>query len=78
MSLSQYLKSFSRIRTDKSLKRRSALTTHQTPHQPFLLLSIMDLIAQGSIDINFIESFFELLDTFNKYCNGVMFLGTKT
>jgi hypothetical protein len=35
MSLSQYLKSFSRIRTDKSLKRRSALTAHQTPHKPF-------------------------------------------
>jgi len=30
-------------------------------------LSIMDLIAQGSIDINFIEPFFELLDTFNTY-----------
>jgi putative restriction endonuclease len=49
MSLNQYLKSFSRLRTDKNRKRRSALTAYQVPHKPFLLLSIMDLIAQGSI-----------------------------
>jgi len=35
--------------TDKNRKRWSALTTYQAPHKPFLLLSIMDLIAQGSI-----------------------------
>ena len=57
MSLAQYLKSFSYLRTDKNRKRWSALTTHQTPHKPFLLLSIMDLIAQGSININFIDLF---------------------
>ena len=49
MPLAQYLKSFSRLRTDKNRKRWSALTAHQAPHKPFLLLSIMDLIAQGSI-----------------------------
>ena len=49
MSLDQYLKIFSRLRTDKNRKRWSALTTYQAPHKPFLLLSIMDLIAQGSI-----------------------------
>jgi len=49
MSLDQYLRSFSRLRTDKNCKRWSALTSHQAPHKPFLLLSIMDLIAQGSI-----------------------------
>ena len=55
MSLEQYLKSFSRLRTDKNRKRWSALTTHQAPHKPFLLLSIMDLIAQRLITKNFIE-----------------------
>jgi putative restriction endonuclease len=49
MSLAKYLKSFSRLRTDINRKRCSALTTYQAPHKPFLLLSIMDLIAQGSI-----------------------------
>ncbi len=61
MSLEQYLKSFSRLRTDKNRKRWSALTTYQAPHKPFLLLSIMDLIAQGLITQNFIEPSFELL-----------------
>jgi putative restriction endonuclease len=49
MVLARYLKSFSRLRTDKNRKRWSALTAYQVPHKPFLLLSIMDLIAQGSI-----------------------------
>jgi putative restriction endonuclease len=49
MILDQYLRSFSRLRTDKNRKRRSALTTYQAPHKPFLLLFIMDLTAQGSI-----------------------------
>ncbi len=78
MSLEQYLKSFSRLRTDKNRKRWSALTTYQAPHKPFLLLSIMDLIAQGLITQNFIEPSFELLDTFNTYWNSVMPLGSKT
>jgi len=50
--LDKYLKSFSRLRTDKISKRWSALTTFQAPHKPFLLLSIMDLIAQKSITIS--------------------------
>jgi len=58
MALDQYLKSFSRLRTDKNRKRWSALTTYQAPNKPFLSLSTMDLIAQGSITQNFIESSF--------------------
>ncbi|MFH1672305.1 MAG: hypothetical protein ABIF87_02600 [Pseudomonadota bacterium] len=49
MSLAKYLKSFSRLRTYKDRKKWFELTTYQAPHKPFLLLSIMDLIAQGSI-----------------------------
>jgi putative restriction endonuclease len=78
MSLDQYLKSFSSLRTDKNRKRWSTLTTCQAPHKPFLLLSIMDLVAQGSITQNFIEPSFELLDTFNTYWNSIMPLGSKT
>jgi hypothetical protein len=52
MSLAQYLKSFSHLRTYKDRKKWSALTTYQAPHKPFLLLSIMDLIAQKSITIS--------------------------
>jgi len=74
----EYLKSFSRLRTDKNRKRWSALTAYQAPHKPFLLLSIMDLIAQDSITQNFIEPSFELVDTFNTYWNSIMPIGSKT
>jgi len=70
--LVQYLKSFSHLRTYKDRKKWSALTTYQAPHKPFLLLSILDLIVQGSIIKNFIEPSFELFDTFNGYWNSIM------
>ncbi|MGA7146582.1 MAG: HNH endonuclease [Desulfobacterales bacterium] len=78
MSLEKYLKSFSRLRTYKDRKKWSALTAFQAPHKPFLLLSIMDLIAQRLITRNFIEPSFELLDTFNTYWNSIMPIGSKT
>jgi putative restriction endonuclease len=65
MSLAQYLKRFFNLRTYKDRKRWSALTTYQAPHKPFLLLSIMDLIAQGSVTENFIEPSFEFVETFS-------------
>ncbi len=65
MPLAKYLKSFSRLRTDRGRDRYPAYTFHRAPHKPFLLLSIMDLITQGSIAENFIEPSFELVETFN-------------
>ena len=47
----KYLKSFSNLRTDKNRKRYPALTDHRAPHKPFLLLSVMDLMAQGQITV---------------------------
>ena len=78
MSLDQYLKIFFRLRTYKDRKKWSALTSYQAPHKPFLLLSIMDLIVQGSITKNFIQPSFELVETFNGYWNNIMPLGSKT
>jgi predicted restriction endonuclease len=43
------------------------ITAHRAPHKPFLLISIMDLIAQGQINENFIEPSYELLETWNTY-----------
>ena len=76
--LESYLHKFSNLRTDRGRNRYPAYTLHRAPHKPFLLLSIMDLIAQGSITKNFIEPSFELLDTFNTYWNSIMPLGSKT
>ena len=78
MPLAQYLTRFSSLRTYKDRKKWLALTSYQAPHKPFLLLSIMDLIAQGSITKNFIEPSFDLLDAFNIYWNSIMPIGSKT
>lgn len=67
MPLDQYLMSFSRLWTDRNRNRWSALTTYQAPHKPFLLLSIIDLIAQGAITDNFIKPSFEQVETFNPW-----------
>lgn len=78
MPFDQYLKSFSRLNTDKNRKLWPAFIKHQAPHKTFLLLSIMDLISQGSISENFIEPSFELVETFNTYWNSIMPLGSKS
>ena len=75
--LDKNLKIFSRLGTHKNHKLWSALTTRQAPHKPFLLLSIMDLIAQGAITKNFIEPSFELVDIFNGYWSSIMPVGSK-
>ena len=47
--LERYLQMFAKLRTDKGRNRYPATTYHRAPHKPFLLLSVMDLIAQGWI-----------------------------
>ncbi len=78
MPLAKYLKSFSRLRTDRGRDRYPAYTLHRAAHKPFLLLSITDLIAQGSITENFIDPSFDLVETFNGYWSNVMPTGSKT
>ena len=58
--LEKYIKKISNLRTDKGKYRYPALTNHRAPHKPFLLLSVMDLIAQGIITKNFIEPSLDL------------------
>ena len=50
----------------------SSHINHRTPHKPFPLLSVMDMVAQGQVIENFIELSFELVDTWNGYWNAVM------
>lgn len=76
--LDDYLQQFSKIKTDKNKNRWSALTCHCAPHKPFLLLSILDLIGSGSISNNFIEPGFELAESFSRYWQKVMPLGTSS
>ena len=76
--LDEYVHIFSKLNTDKNRKRWSEVTCHQAPHKPFLLLSVMDLIAQGVIYENFIEPTYELVDTFNVYWSKIMPLGARS
>jgi putative restriction endonuclease len=51
------------------LKVRSTKQRGDAPHQPILLLSVIDLIAQGKIQENKIEVSEQLEDTFHRYWN---------
>ena len=62
--LETYLHLFENLRTDRGRDRYPEITYHRAPHKPFLLLTSMDLIAQGGIIEYLIEPSFDLVDTF--------------
>ncbi|MFL5805047.1 MAG: HNH endonuclease [Roseiflexaceae bacterium] len=66
MSLDQYKRAFSKLRSDVKAYW-PATTLHRAPHKPFLLLSIMDLMANDRVQTNFFQLGAELIDTFNLY-----------
>lgn len=78
MLLEKYLQMFANLRTDKGGNRYPDITYHRAPHKPFLLLSIMDLIAQGRITQNLIEPSYELVETFNTYWTAIMPVGATS
>lgn len=67
-SLETYKKSFSKLRQDAIPGRYTAATNNRAPYKPFLLLAILDLVAQHTITTNFIELNADLLDVFDLYC----------
>jgi putative restriction endonuclease len=66
-SLDFYMKLFSKLRLDTNPKRWTEQTTSRAPHKPLLLLSILDLFAQGHIQTNLIEITPELGSLFADY-----------
>jgi putative restriction endonuclease len=64
--LSLYIRQFAKLRTDRSANWTLA-TQKQAPHKPFLLLSILDLLAEGYILSNLIEITPELGEHFAEY-----------
>jgi putative restriction endonuclease len=70
--LQNYFHRFSHLHTNVNHNHWIAATQFRAPHKPFLLLSIMDLFAQGSIQYNLIEITPELGDLFAKYWSIVM------
>jgi putative restriction endonuclease len=43
--IERYLQMFANLRTDRGRDRYPEITYQRAPHKPFLLLSVMDLIA---------------------------------
>jgi putative restriction endonuclease len=70
--LQHYLQPFAHLRTDTNRHYWSPKTHFRAPHKPFLLLSILDLFAQGAIPTNFIEITPELGELFSKYWHLLM------
>ena len=70
--LETYKKAFSKLRSDAVPTRWSPATNNRAPHKPFLLLALLDLIAQQEITTNFIELNADLLDVFDLYWVKVM------
>jgi putative restriction endonuclease len=76
--LERYLQMFAKLRSDKGRDRYPEITYRRAPHKPFLLVSIIDLMAQGRITQNLIEPSYELVDTFNTYWASIMPSGSAT
>jgi len=57
--IEHYLHTFANLRTDRNRNRWFAETCYRAPHKPFLLLSVIDQVAQGGITRNFIEPTYE-------------------
>jgi putative restriction endonuclease len=70
--LKDYLSSFTHMRSDTNHFRWTAATHFRAPHKPFLLLSILDLFAQGFIQTNLIGISPELGNIFSQYWQIVM------
>lgn len=71
-TLEQYTKHFRQLRKDKNRDRYPASTKHAAPHKPFLLLSVLDLFAEETLDDNVITLDPRLLDLFNGYWDLLM------
>jgi putative restriction endonuclease len=65
--LDKYLQKFANLKTEENQDLWPASTLFRAPHKPLLLMSIIDLVAHGSLAINFVEPTFELIETFNNY-----------
>jgi putative restriction endonuclease len=62
-----YLHKLTHLRLNTNRNQWSAATANRAPHKPFLLLSILDLAAQGQIDSPFIKPSFDLIERFARY-----------
>jgi putative restriction endonuclease len=70
--MTDYIQRFAKLHRNKNPSRWSELTRQHAPHKPLLLLSVIDLIAEGVIAANLIELTPELGELFTLYWSRVM------
>ncbi|WP_150112110.1 hypothetical protein [Desulfonatronovibrio hydrogenovorans] len=62
-----FLSRLTRLRTDANRSLWTEVTFFRAPHKPFLLLSVMDIAAQGQLTSSFVEPSFDLIERFARY-----------
>jgi putative restriction endonuclease len=71
MGLEEYVKKFSNLRSDQTANWPET-SLGRSPYKPLLLLSVIDLFAQGELTSNLIRLTPGLGDIFHLYCSQVM------
>lgn len=70
--LAYYISAIRRLRTDSGRSKYSEITLYRAPHKPLLILSVLDLAAQGILSSNLITFGAELGELFSSYWKLVM------
>lgn len=70
--LTLYQEQFRSVRKDKNSNKYPAHTRDAAPHKPLLLLSVLDLFAEGNVKENLIALTPSLCDLFSAYWSRVM------
>jgi putative restriction endonuclease len=70
--LSTYIDRFKKLNTNRNRKHWLPSTHYCAPHKPLLLLTVIDLFAQGEIKTNLVEITFDLSELFTIYWSRVM------
>lgn len=76
MTLENYVDRFQKLRSDRNAQW-PATSFYRSPYKPLLLLSVMDLFAEGSITDNLIKLTPDLGELFSLYCSLVMPTGQR-
>lgn len=69
--IENYIERFKKLRSDRNAQW-PATSLYRSPYKPLLLLSVMDLFAEGSITDNLIQITPDLGELFSLYCSLVM------
>lgn len=65
--LDHYLRAFAQLQMEEDRTAWIEATNHRPPCKPFLLMSVMDLIAHGALNRDFIEPSSDLSEMFQGY-----------